>query len=152
MREILFKGKHFKTGEWILGTPYFMPSGAILMLRYADDIKTVKDDEGEKIYDVMFNCFEIIPETLCQYTGLNDKDGHRIWENDIVLASYYKWKSKVIWDKKDARFICHTNDKDIKIVYVAMVDKDNLSALKVIGNIFENPELVKDGDETENRS
>lgn len=85
-------------------------------------------------------------ESLCQSTGLTDKNNVRIFENDIILAGFYKWKCKVVWDNENARFICYTNDKDVKIVYVGMVDKDNKSALEVIGNIFDNPELLKDGD------
>lgn len=76
-----------------------------------------------------------------QYTGLRDKNGKEIYDGDIILAGYYKWKSKVVWDEKCARFIGLTNDKDVNIVYVDMVDKDDKSAVEVIGNIYENPEL-----------
>lgn len=82
------------------------------------------------IYDVM------------QYTGLKDKNATEIYEGDIILAGHYKWKCKVIWDKKCARFIGITNDKDVKIVYVDMVDKNGISAVEVVGNIYENPELI----------
>lgn len=82
------------------------------------------------IYDVM------------QYTGLKDKNATEIYEGDIILAGHYKWKCKVIWDKKCARFIGITNDKDVKIVYVDMVDKNGISAVEVVGNIYENPELL----------
>lgn len=77
-----------------------------------------------------------------QCTGLTDKNGKEIYEGDIILAGHYKWKSKVVWDEKCARFIGLTNDKDVNIVYVDMVDKDDKSAVEVIGNIYENPELL----------
>ena len=82
------------------------------------------------IYDVM------------QYTGKEDKSGVKIYEGDIVLAGYCKWKCKVVWDEKCARFIGLTNDKDVKIVYLDMVDKHDVSAIEVVGNIFENPKLL----------
>lgn len=79
---------------------------------------------------------------VMQYTGLTDKNGVRIYEGDIIVAGNYKWKCKVVWDERCARFIGMTYDKDIKIVYVDMVDKDNKSTVEVIGNIYENPELL----------
>lgn len=77
-----------------------------------------------------------------QYAGIHDKNGVEICEGDIVLAGYYKWKCKVVWDEKCARFIGLTNDKDVGIVYIDMIDKNNDSAVEVIGNIYENPELL----------
>ena len=80
---------------------------------------------------------------LMQSTGLKDKNGVEIYDGDIILAGYYKWMCKVVWDDKCARFIALTNDKDVKIVYIDMVDKNDISAIEVIGNIYENPDLLE---------
>lgn len=77
-----------------------------------------------------------------QYTGLRDKNGIEIYEGDIILAGHYKWKCKVVWDEECARFIGLTNEEDVKIVYVDMKDRNHESAVEVIGNIYENPELL----------
>lgn len=82
------------------------------------------------IYDVM------------QYTGFKDKNGTEVYESDVILAGHYQWKCKVVWEERCARFIGTTNDKDVKIVYVDMVDKNDISAVEVVGNIYENPELL----------
>ena len=71
MREILFKAKRLDNGKWVEG--YY--------------IKRPNDPAGEKHYiATVGNCqwYEIDPNTLCQFTGLTDKDGDKIWENDIV--------------------------------------------------------------------
>lgn len=134
MREILFRGKRVDNGEWVYG-----------------DYRLQNDEDAErmnymKIYITprnLSNRYEVIPETVGQFTGLRDKNGVMIFEGDKVLAGHYKWECKVIWDAKCSRFICHTNDKPCKLVYVDMCDNNNLPALEVIGNIHDNPELLK---------
>lgn len=77
-----------------------------------------------------------------QYTGLHDKNGVEVYEGDIILAGHHQWKCKVVWDEECARFIALTNEKDVRIIYVDMKDRNQESAVEVIGNIYENPELL----------
>lgn len=138
----LYKAKRVDNGEWIEGYLIYDAVTGQAFIHYKGNSLNESDKVGGEGY-LRFIAFEIDQTTLCQCTGLKDKNGKLIWENDIILAGYYKWKCKVAWDKECARFIGLTNDKDVKIVYVDMVDRSNESAVEVIGNIFDNPELLE---------
>ena len=67
MREILFKAKREDNGEWVEGMPCATRQSGIYSIQTLDG-----------------GIFDIVPDTLCQYTGLTDKNGVKVWENDII--------------------------------------------------------------------
>lgn len=148
----LFKGKRTDNGEWIKGYLYRLsenhPPFIMLSDRYGESHKV---DES----------------TICQCTGLNDKNGNLIWENDILMCH---------GNKKDLCKVCFGEFKvldienmvDVDIVqgwYYEPLETDGLSKCEpfchempltnyylermdaeVIGSIFDNPELLEVGE------
>ena len=77
---------------------------------------------------------EVIPETIGQFTGLTDKNGVEIYEGDICIFENYTYK--VIFESGS---FCLLSDKDSTIINMY---EYNVSEFEVIGNIFNNPELL----------
>lgn len=96
---------------------------------------------------VRWRCMEIDSKTLCQFTGLCDKNGKKIWEDDILMAHLDEFYPEdatyetVEWGV--AGWVAHeTGSTDREYI-----DKFDLEHYEVVGNIFDNKELLQEGHE-----
>ena len=138
MREILFRAKRADSGKWIEG--YYQKRYDLL------------GNEEHLIFHVdshtVWEYAEIDSETLCQFTELCDKNGNRIWENDIVNTDLNV--------RVQIKFGLYSNGfstwKHNQGFYMDFMDKEYYrpelgywaKKTVVIGNIFDNPELLQE--------
>lgn len=143
MREILFKAKRKDNGEWVEG--YYLNVAKINHFICTGKIKL----DGAVKGIIAPEMYEIDPDTICQCTGLADKNGQKIWENDIVKnkkrTEGFDWY-KVVWRKDFADFGVEPIKPQFEAKY-PMGLSDELTIYgrdyEVIGNVFDNPEMLE---------
>lgn len=131
MREILFRGKRFDNGKW--------ETGSLLVERMNTSEQQVMIADKMTGYPTL-----VLPETIGQYTGLTDKNGKKIFEHDILKAYDPLDKRYFIGVVKyfDASFyICDTKSVPCYFGEYCFTDFE----VEVIGNIYDNPELIGGG-------
>nr|DAT33284.1 MAG TPA: YopX protein [Caudoviricetes sp.] len=157
MREILFKAKRIDNGEWVEGCYISSCEGTFIQTNCI-----------EHYYVPAVSCKKVDPETLCQFTGLCDKNGNKIWENDIIKFEDEIWMSShtscgteydsakienyglIGYDENSARydFVKYKfNENSVEAdlhenhdIEFSEFAKEN----ERIGNIFDNPELLQE--------
>lgn len=137
MREILFRAKSMFNGKiWV----------------YGDFVKTNYDGLQNVIYDEGGWMYEIISETIGQYTGLTDKNGTKIFEGDIVTVPL-SWDGddvmdvgKVFYSERSCGF--YRTSKAFGGVFGVASGLSGIGTdeYEVIGNIYDNPEMTKGED------
>lgn len=135
MRTIKFRGKDIKTGKWLYGNIQ-APS---------------KEDVGYFMWDCDHNQKEVIPYTVGQFTGLYDKNSKKIYEGDILIWGENEYKSKPL-------IVCFKHGSFGYIYcdwFHSFAGNRNFTfnplntdvCFEIIGNIHDNPELLKGGKE-----
>lgn len=133
----LFRAKRIDNGEWMEGYYTYYPHGFTSEGKMEHVIRdTVTSEDCSKLYFVD-------PSTICQCTGLKDKNGKLIWENDICIIrdgtldeedGYFRldWECERAMFEFEGTGLC--------------VNFDNVYGYEceVVGNIFDNPELMEE--------
>ena len=133
MREILFKAKRDGSGEWIEGCYAECKGKTFIGIGISIGIDAFKG-----FCTPVIRWLEVDPETLCQFTGLCDKNGKKIWENDILMAhldeSYPEDATYETVEWGVAGFVTReANSTDRQ--YLNEFDTKHF---EVVGNIFDN--------------
>ena len=134
-REILFKAKRIDNGEWV--------EGLLWKKKYQSNkwfISCFPDkDDNEDVYVVD-------ADTICQYTGLKDRNGRKIFENDVVFVTDDEGRSGQVdtgvgeIDFLEGLWYISGN------VQNSLYDINKCFLIEVIGNIFDNTELLGGSD------
>lgn len=141
MREILFRGQSIDDSEWF--------EGNLQKTYYCNEFTNFKMEEEYRITEYNYNPdsmsgFEeiVIPDTVGQYTGLTDKNGTKIFEGDIVkyeTSTAHFHNAEVVYDM--GSFALKFSEKFAKYPQHRIL-RCKLYC-EVVGNIYDNPELIE---------
>lgn len=143
MRENLCKAKRKDNGEWIEGSliDLDIDSGHCYIVPAFKNASTLPIN-----WLIADRMILVDPETICWFTGRCDKNGKRIWENDIFQCTDETMviqKDLIEYNETHASFVRLRNTEKLGLQYL-WIDEATCNHGEIIGNIFDNPELLQE--------
>lgn len=135
----LFKAKRIDNGEWVQGYLYGIWEKSYILWGMTNDVPDM---------------IEVDPSTICQCTGLKDKNGNLIWENDVVKKHFYSIYDSCVNSEeyigvvklKDCAWVVDSFRGEYKCavpIFEAMTYSEDVKYFEIIGNIFDNKESLE---------
>ena len=148
MREILFRGKDLKTGRWVYG--YFVYCASMYDNFETDRVAEIIPVDTDRIYRGEYNCHEVYEvdiDTVGQFTGLVDKNGTKIFEGDLVklnndVKKIFNAEDGYVWFNHGCFFV-HNDRCSMLDSLHTLADLNYIFRGEVVGNIYDNPELME---------
>lgn len=122
----LFKAKRIDNREWVQGYLYGIWEKRYILWGMTNDIPDM---------------IEVAPSTICQCTGLKDKNGNLIWENDIVSCPAEECCGYIGWNESEAGFYFNVLLENGRFEEEHIYDYQD--GIEIISNKFDNPELLE---------
>lgn len=130
----LFKAKRLDNGEWVKGALVYDDMDKLYRIIIELDYSTGTCIRAGKAP-------RVDASTICQCTGLKDKNGKLIWENDIVNCLAEECCGYISWNENEAGFYFNVLLEDGKFEEEHVYDYQD--CMEIIGNIFDNKELLE---------
>lgn len=122
MREILFRAQDIKTKEWRYG----------FLTKMWGEYHIVDENNENSAY-------EVIPETVGQFTGLTDKNGKKVFEGDVV--EYAGSCGEIVFVERRGSFM--SREKDMNCEWLSTLPRYGTGIMEIIGNIYDNKEILE---------
>lgn len=138
----LYKAKRLDNGEWVQGVPFEIEGKTVILIKDNENLLRTHYLE-ENMWTAEIYAIEVDSYTICQCTGLRDKNGKLIWENDVI---------KVCWQDNEAQCEEIAQVAWDEFGYYPWLDEyhcdgcdlfNEVRDIEVIGSIFDNPELLE---------
>jgi len=137
-RETKYRGKRKDTGEWVYGYYFKSVNDRDYIVSYATEEVVNTTNEIDFLYN------EVIPETVGQYTDIKDEESEEIYSGDIISSSFGipPLPIKSVVEYRESAFMVSTPEYTPKEATLKKLI-DCVGGVFVIGNIYENPELLE---------
>ena len=123
-REIKFKAKRLDGKGWVEGSLIRSTTGIKERAYIVDNFSSMSD----------YSVIGVDPSTVCQFTGMKDCEGNKIWEGDIISSPHFERVATVKWDDSLCGFKCSDVTGNINFIFEAIA---NCSEWSIIGNKFD---------------